>query len=594
MAVVFGLHMFAPRIPGALVLVVGGLLASWLLQLGDRGVALVGAVPRGLPRFEVPDGELLWDHVVIVAMAAFALMLIGFSQTAGDARAFAVKHHYQIDINQESVAQALANTGAGLFQGMPVSTSLSASSLNDHSGAKTGLASMTSGLTVLLTLLLLAPLFSDLPKAVLAAVIIEAVVMGMMNVPEMRRLARVQRFDFWIAMTAIAATLVFGVLAGVMIGIALSLLWLIAVTTRPMSRCLGASQAHRSTGTSPTTPTTSSHLALPLSGSTVTSSSPRPTLWRTVSATSSTHRAGSTRSCSTARASTLSTPRVRPRWRRSPDPGVRAHPQACPGQASGCSDLGPRWSAGANWVRPHPRQCLPSRAGAKGCDGRQGRPGADLTPGTPAPFIAMMWPVGHDHRRHEAQQQEPEIHGFRPRTPSRLFGGAQLSPRLGDADLAVVSSVATKEAAMTTPNPPIPAAFTNDDFAARMRRVVSAAVEKGLAGVIVTPGPDLVWLIGYRPTAITERLTMLVLSDDNEPTLLVPSSSGRTPRLPRVRAASQLWIGKTAPTLMRSPDHCSDQMESSVFLILPGRCICSVCNECCRSRAIDRLPRVCR
>ena len=65
---------------------------------------------------------------------------------------------------------------------------------------------------------------------------------------------------------------------------------------------------------------------------------------------------------------------------------------------------------------------------------------------------------------------------------------------------------------MTTPNPPIPAAFTNDDFAARMRRVVSAAIERGLAGVIVTPGPDLVWLIGYRPTAITERLTMLVLS----------------------------------------------------------------------------------
>jgi hypothetical protein len=105
--------MFAPRVPGALVLVVGGLLASWLLQLGDHGVALVGEVPRGLPRFEVPDGRLLWDHVVIVAMAAFALMLIGFSQTAGDARAFAVKHHHQIDINQESVAQALANTGAG-------------------------------------------------------------------------------------------------------------------------------------------------------------------------------------------------------------------------------------------------------------------------------------------------------------------------------------------------------------------------------------------------------------------------------------------------------------------------------------------------
>jgi SulP family sulfate permease len=116
---------------------------------------------------------------------------------------------------------------------MPVSTSLSASSLNDRSGARTGLASLTSGAIVLLTLLVLAPLFSDLPKAVLAALIIEAVVMGMMDVPEMRRLARVQRFDFWIAIAAIVGTLVFGVLAGVMIGIGLSLLWLISVATRP-------------------------------------------------------------------------------------------------------------------------------------------------------------------------------------------------------------------------------------------------------------------------------------------------------------------------------------------------------------------------
>jgi Xaa-Pro aminopeptidase len=75
---------------------------------------------------------------------------------------------------------------------------------------------------------------------------------------------------------------------------------------------------------------------------------------------------------------------------------------------------------------------------------------------------------------------------------------------------------------MTVTNSTVPPAFTNDDFAARMRRVVTAAAENDLAGVIVTPGPDLVWLTGYRPTAITERLTMLVLSPDNDPTLLVP------------------------------------------------------------------------
>jgi SulP family sulfate permease len=223
----------APQVPGALVLVVGGLVASWLLDLGAHGVALVGEVPRGLPSLDVPDPQLLGDHLSIVAVAAVALMLIGFSQTAGDARSFAAKHHYAIDVDQESLAQAVANSGAGLLQGMPVSTSLSASSLNDHSGARTGLASLTSGFTVVLTLLVLAPLFSDLPKPVLAALIIEAVVMGMIDVPEMRRLFRVQRFDFWVAVAAIAGTVVFGVLAGVVIGVGLSLLWLISVATRP-------------------------------------------------------------------------------------------------------------------------------------------------------------------------------------------------------------------------------------------------------------------------------------------------------------------------------------------------------------------------
>lgn len=239
LAVVFGVRVVMPRIPGALVLVAGGLLASWLFDLGQHGVALVGEVPRGLPAPQIPAAQLLGDHASTIALAAVALVLIGFSQTAGDARTFAARHHYRIDINQESVAQGMANVGAGLFQGMPVSTSLSASSLNDHTGARTGVASLTSGVTVLLALLVLAPVFSVLPKPVLAALIIEAVVMGMMDVPEMRRLARVARFDFWIAIAAIIATLLVGVLAGVLIGIGLSLIWLISVVTRPHMPLLG-------------------------------------------------------------------------------------------------------------------------------------------------------------------------------------------------------------------------------------------------------------------------------------------------------------------------------------------------------------------
>ena len=239
LAVIFGLRAIAPRIPGALVLVVGGLLASRIFDLAAHGVALVGDVPRGLPTLALPKWSLVGAHASTIALAAVALVLIGFSQTAGDSRAFAAKHRYRIDINQESVAQGMSNVGAGLFQGMPVSTSLSASSLNDHSGARTGLASLTSGVIVLLTLLILAPLFSKLPKPVLAALIIEAVVMGMMDLPEMRRLFRVKRFDFWIAVVAIIGTLVFGVLAGVIIGIGLSLLWLISVATRPSMPLLG-------------------------------------------------------------------------------------------------------------------------------------------------------------------------------------------------------------------------------------------------------------------------------------------------------------------------------------------------------------------
>jgi anti-anti-sigma factor len=182
---------------------------------------------------------VIQDHLATVVVAAIALLLIGFSQTAGDARAFAARHKYAIDIDQESVAQGLANAGAGVFQGMPVSTSLSASSLNESAGARTPLASLMTGALVLLTLLVLAPLFSELPKPILAAVIIDAVVFGMIDVRELRRLHRVARFDFWIAVAAIVGVLSAGVLAGVVIGIVLSLGWLIHVATVPPMPLLG-------------------------------------------------------------------------------------------------------------------------------------------------------------------------------------------------------------------------------------------------------------------------------------------------------------------------------------------------------------------
>jgi high affinity sulfate transporter 1 len=237
LGVILALRFTAPAVPGALVLVVGGLLASALFDLGAHGVTLVGDVPSGLPTPELPDLELVRDHLGAVVISAVALLLIGFSQTAGDARVFAARHRYRIDVNQESIAQGVANAGAGLFQGMPVSTSLSASSLNDSTGARTPAASLVTGGLVIATLVVLAPLFSDLPKAVLGAVIIDAVVFGMIDVPEFRRLRRVARFDFWVA--ALLGVLTTGVLVGVLVGVVLSLGWLVSVATHPAMPLLG-------------------------------------------------------------------------------------------------------------------------------------------------------------------------------------------------------------------------------------------------------------------------------------------------------------------------------------------------------------------
>ena len=249
LVVIVGLRFASSKIPGPLVLVVGGLVASVAFDFEGRGIALVGDVPSGLVAPDLPSVGFVIENFATIGPAALGLLLIGFSQTVGDARAFAAKHGYRIEIDQESVAQSVCNVGSGVLQGIPVSTSLSASSLNDETGAKTPLASLTTGVLIVLTLLVLAPVFSELPKAVLAALIIDAVVFGMMDVAEMKRLRRVARVDFWIAVAAIVAVLTSGVLAGVIIGVVLSLGWLVYINAHPDMPVLGrqpGSQVFRS------------------------------------------------------------------------------------------------------------------------------------------------------------------------------------------------------------------------------------------------------------------------------------------------------------------------------------------------------------
>jgi SulP family sulfate permease len=236
---VFAIKIFAPKVPGALLAVVLGITAAIVFDLEDDGVVLIGEVPRGLPNFGLPDLDLIMDNLETVVSGAVGLLLIGFSVTTAAVRQYAAEHNYRIDINQELLAQGMSNMSSGFAQGVFVNGSLSKSPVNDAAGAKSQMSNLAQGVLIILTLLVLAPLFSDLPDAVLGAIIIEAVVMGMMDVPEMKRIFVVKRFEFLAAMAALLGVLTFGILEGVFIGVGISMIWLVAVSALPYIPELG-------------------------------------------------------------------------------------------------------------------------------------------------------------------------------------------------------------------------------------------------------------------------------------------------------------------------------------------------------------------
>ena len=239
LVLLFGFKLFAPKIPGALVAVVLGILATAIFNLGELGIALIAEVPRGLPSFSLPDLNLILDNLATIVGAAVGLVLIGFSVSTAAVRNFANKHNYRIDIDQELLAQGTSNLASGLFQGIFVNGSLSKSPVADDAGAKSQMYNLFQAAFIILTLLFLAPLFSLLPQAVLGAIIIQAVVTGMMNVAEMGRINTVKRSEFLIATLALLGVVTFGILWGVAIGVFLSLIWLVAVAARPTIPELG-------------------------------------------------------------------------------------------------------------------------------------------------------------------------------------------------------------------------------------------------------------------------------------------------------------------------------------------------------------------
>ena len=239
LVLIFGMKMLAPKVPGALLTVALAIAATYFLNLGNMGVELIGDVPRGLPKIVVPNIGLIFNNLALILGASVGLILIGFSVSTAAVREYANKYNYRVDINQELLAQGMANISSSFVQGFFENASLSKSPINDQAGARSQVSNLAQAVSIILTLVFFAPLFSYLPEAVLGAVIIEAMVMGVMDVPEMKRLFRVKRFDFYGALAALLGVLTFGILPGVAIGVALSFVWLVAVSAVPSIPELG-------------------------------------------------------------------------------------------------------------------------------------------------------------------------------------------------------------------------------------------------------------------------------------------------------------------------------------------------------------------
>ena len=235
----FGLKIMAPKVPGALVALVLGIGASTILDLHGMGVAVVGKVPQGFPIPATPAISLITKNFSLVLSAAVCVVLVGFSESLASARQYASKYHYDIDVNQEMLAQGMANFTSGVFQGLNVDGSLSKSSVNVASGAKSQVSSLAQGAFVILTFLFLAPLFANLPQAVLGAIVIQAVVFGLMDVKAMKRVYRLNRTEFWVGIVALLSVLTFGTLQGVINGLLMSLGVLVARSSKPEIPVLG-------------------------------------------------------------------------------------------------------------------------------------------------------------------------------------------------------------------------------------------------------------------------------------------------------------------------------------------------------------------
>ena len=227
------------RLPGrpiALGVVVLAIVAASLLGLPALGVPVSGEIPAGLPAFEAPALRMR-DVEGIIPLAAGCLLL-AYIEGVSAARTFAAKHGYPLDPRQEFLGIGAANLAASLGHGYPVAGGLSQSAVNDKAGARTPLALVFASITLALCLLFLTGLLENLPKAVLAAVVLTAIY-GLLDFPALSRMWRVSRIDFYAAAIALIAVLLLGILQGILLAALASILLLLARASQPHVAFLG-------------------------------------------------------------------------------------------------------------------------------------------------------------------------------------------------------------------------------------------------------------------------------------------------------------------------------------------------------------------
>jgi SulP family sulfate permease len=238
--VAIGLIVFGERLlpgkPVALGVVALSIIAATILGLPALGVPITGEIPAGLPSLSGPALRLR-DVEGIIPLAGGCLLL-AYIEGVSAARTFAAKHGYALDPRQELLGIGAANLAAAMGHGYPVAGGLSQSAVNDKAGARTSLALVFASITLALCLLFLTGLLENLPKAVLAAVVLTAVY-GLLDFPALLRMWRVSRLDFYAAAIALGAVLLLGILQGILLAALASILLLLARTSRPHVAFLG-------------------------------------------------------------------------------------------------------------------------------------------------------------------------------------------------------------------------------------------------------------------------------------------------------------------------------------------------------------------